>query len=562
MAQMELKRTIHELRRAATERQAAEAALRKSEERFQKFMNSGPAVAYIKDASGRFVYVNEPTARRFQIPAGDWIGKTGRGSSRPGRAPTRGRARPDRAQRRADGGGRRSRPDARTAARYWQSYKFLLHDGDRPEAGRRLVLRHHRAQGRRAGARTAGQRTARGVGGGQDASGFLPICASCKNIRDDAGYWQQIETLPERARRRGVHPRHLPGLRGEAVSRVRRSSSGTGKRTETSTPERPRAKSAKPQWKNRGRRKRQAFFRSASAYLRSPAPLLPLCGLCARPFDAMIAMTADTIAAVATPFGEGAIAMLRVSGPDALEIAGRVCRRRGRTGESSAPAVAPRDGCTRPTDRALDDVLVSVHRAPASYTGEDVVEITCHGGILVTRRVLEALLAAGARAAEPGEFTQRAFLNGKMDLTQAEAVMDLIRAQTDLALRAASRTTRRPPRASASTRLREDLLSLVAHVEAYIDFPDEDIDPDTGAALLARFDAAARGARRPAGHRRAGAHPARGRADGHLRRAERRQVQPAQRAGRPRTRHRQRDRPAPRATPSRSSSTCAACRCA
>ena len=199
-------------------------------------------------------------------------------------------------------------------------------------------------------------------------------------------------------------------------------------------------------------------------------------------------MTPETIAAVATPFGEGAIAMLRLSGPAALGIAGRVCRvARGGLAGLRARRLH-RAHFLSPDGSVLDDVLVSVYRAPASYTGEDLVEITCHGGILVTRRVLDALLVAGARAAEPGEFTQRAFLNGKMDLTQAEAVMDLIGAQTDLALRAASEQLagRLGQRVNG---LREDLLSLVANVEAYIDFPDEDIDPDTGAALLARFDA-------------------------------------------------------------------------
>ena len=200
-------------------------------------------------------------------------------------------------------------------------------------------------------------------------------------------------------------------------------------------------------------------------------------------------MTPDTIAAVASPFGEGAIAMLRVSGPAALEVAGRVCQPT-RGGELAAlpPRRLRRARLLSPDGATLDDAVVSVHRAPASYTGEDLVEITCHGGILVTRRVLDALLAAGARAAEPGEFTQRAFLNGKMDLTQAEAVMDLISAQTDLALRAAHEQLAGRLGQRVHT-LREDLLGLVAHVEAYIDFPDEDIDPDTGAALLARFDA-------------------------------------------------------------------------
>ncbi|MGH8163908.1 MAG: tRNA uridine-5-carboxymethylaminomethyl(34) synthesis GTPase MnmE, partial [Rhodanobacteraceae bacterium] len=126
-------------------------------------------------------------------------------------------------------------------------------------------------------------------------------------------------------------------------------------------------------------------------------------------------------------------------------------------------------------------------RAPASYTGEDVVEISCHGGVLVTARVWEACLHGGARAARPGEFTERAFLHGKLDLTQAEAVIDLIRAQTDLALRSANEQLegRLGERVS---QLREDLIALIAHLEAYIDFPDEDIEPDVGEAFLARLD--------------------------------------------------------------------------
>ncbi len=198
-------------------------------------------------------------------------------------------------------------------------------------------------------------------------------------------------------------------------------------------------------------------------------------------------MTPETIAAVATPFGEGAIALLRVSGPRAIAVVDRLAT----TAKTKPSAFPPRRqrlvALHDLTGQLLDESLLSVHRAPSSYTGEDVVEITCHGGILLTRRVLEALLAAGARAAEPGEFTQRAFLNGRMDLTQAEGVMDLIHAQTDLALRAASEQLagRLGERIAG---LREDLLSLVAHVEAYIDFPDEDIDPETGTALLARVD--------------------------------------------------------------------------
>ena len=197
-------------------------------------------------------------------------------------------------------------------------------------------------------------------------------------------------------------------------------------------------------------------------------------------------MTPDTIAAVATPPGEGAIALLRISGPEALEITSRLL-----AGKRQPTSFTPRRQylatILTPTGAPLDEVLVSVHPAPHSYTGENVVEITCHGGVLLTRRVLEAVLAAGARSAAPGEFTQRAFLNGKLDLTQAEAVMDLIQAQTDLALRAASEQLG-GQLGRRIIALREDLLGLVAHVEAYIDFPEEDIEPETGALLLDRLD--------------------------------------------------------------------------
>jgi tRNA modification GTPase len=137
----------------------------------------------------------------------------------------------------------------------------------------------------------------------------------------------------------------------------------------------------------------------------------------------------------------------------------------------------------------VDEGLAVFFAGPASYTGEDVIEFSGHGGVLVTRRVLDAVLASGARLADPGEFTQRAFLHGRLDLTQAEAVMDLISAQTDLALQAAHEQLagRLGERLLA---LRGEVLGLLAHVEAFIDFPEEDIDPDTGAVLVARLDAA------------------------------------------------------------------------
>lgn len=190
----------------------------------------------------------------------------------------------------------------------------------------------------------------------------------------------------------------------------------------------------------------------------------------------------DTIAALSTPPGEGAIALVRISGPEARRIAERVFH-----GGPLAPrrAVFGRivDG-----DEVIDEVVLTVFAAPASYTGEDVVEIAGHGGVVVSARVLRTVLEAGARAAGPGEFTQRAFLNGKLDLTQAEAVMDLIRARTPLAARAAAEQLRGRIGDEVGG-IREDLLNVVAHLEAFIDFPDEDIDPDTGAAMRERLTA-------------------------------------------------------------------------
>jgi len=177
--------------------------------------------------------------------------------------------------------------------------------------------------------------------------------------------------------------------------------------------------------------------------------------------------------------------VLRMSGPQSIAIADGVFRSKRRASE--LPPRVQQFGAIADASGVLDEVLLSVFRAPSSYTGEEMVEIACHGGILVTRRLLGLLLERGARLAGPGEFTQRAFLNGKMDLTQAEAVMDLIRAQTDLGLRAATEQLE-GRLGERICEIRAALLDLLAHVEAYIDFPEEDINPDTGAALLARLE--------------------------------------------------------------------------
>jgi tRNA modification GTPase len=194
----------------------------------------------------------------------------------------------------------------------------------------------------------------------------------------------------------------------------------------------------------------------------------------------------ETIAAISTPPGEGAIALVRVSGANAIDVADRIFR--GKELPSRFASHVQHFGeIFDATDRLIDQVMLSVHRAPASYTGEDLVEISCHGGTLVSAKVLEACLRAGARGARPGEFTERAFLNGKMDLTQAEAVIDLIRAKTDLALRSASEQLEGRLGAKINE-VRDELISLIAHIEASIDFPEEGITPDEGEKLRVRLD--------------------------------------------------------------------------
>ena len=193
----------------------------------------------------------------------------------------------------------------------------------------------------------------------------------------------------------------------------------------------------------------------------------------------------ETIAAISTAAGEAAIALVRISGEDAIAVADKIFR-----GKQRASDLQPHtqhlgeiieDGVT------IDQAMLAVHRAPTSYTGEDLVEISCHGGTLVTTKVLETCLRAGARAARPGEFTERAYLNGKIDLTQAEAVIDLIRAQTDLALRSATEQLR--GRLGDEFRaLRERLIEIIAHVEASMDFPEEGISPDDVTTIHNRLE--------------------------------------------------------------------------
>jgi len=226
----------------------------------------------------------------------------------------------------------------------------------------------------------------------------------------------------------------------------------------------------------------------------------------------MLASTGDTIAALATPVGTSAIALLRVSGSLAEPIAqellaadlsqagsGHECEHlANKTGRSPARAILKADTSPPPRtavradyrDRSgalLDDVLLTFFRAPASYTGEDTLEISCHGNPFIAQKILEDLIARGCRHATPGEFTQRAFLSGHMDLAQAEAVMDLIHARGERALAAANQQLRGALGRHMQA-LIDGLLAALARIEAYIDFPEEDLPPEDQSWVTAQIE--------------------------------------------------------------------------
>lgn len=199
----------------------------------------------------------------------------------------------------------------------------------------------------------------------------------------------------------------------------------------------------------------------------------------------------DTIAAIATPLGEGGLAVIRLSGADALAVADKCFVPVGKTSAKASAAASHtiHYGHIERAGKVVDEVLVAVMRAPRTFTREHVVEISCHGGLLVAKTILDLLLENGARLAEPGEFTKRAFLNGRIDLAQAEAVADLIHARTELALSAANEQLA-GKLSQRIEQLRDDLVKTLAHIEAHIDFPDEDIAPDTKDLLTQRLERA------------------------------------------------------------------------
>lgn len=183
-------------------------------------------------------------------------------------------------------------------------------------------------------------------------------------------------------------------------------------------------------------------------------------------------MKTDTIAAIATGLSNAGISIVRISGEDAFSIIDKIYRsKKGDKILSRERTHTIHYGYIMDNDQIIDEVMVAIMKAPNSYTREDTVEINCHGGIVVTRRILETVLKAGARIAEPGEFTKRAFLNGRIDLSQAEAVCDLIHARNELAIKNSIKQLRGKVR-DMIIKLREDILRDVAFIEAALDDPE------------------------------------------------------------------------------------------
>lgn len=185
-------------------------------------------------------------------------------------------------------------------------------------------------------------------------------------------------------------------------------------------------------------------------------------------------MSEKTVAAISTAQGEGGIGVIRISGDDALEIADKIFKNINGRKITEMKGYTAAFGKICNNGEEIDEAVALVFRAPNSYTGEDVVELSCHGGVFITKQVLRAVLSAGAVPAQAGEFTKRAFLNGKIDLTEAEAVIDIISAKSTSAARAALFAKEGVLRKKINS-VKDDLLSLAAHLSAWADYPEEDI---------------------------------------------------------------------------------------
>lgn len=185
----------------------------------------------------------------------------------------------------------------------------------------------------------------------------------------------------------------------------------------------------------------------------------------------------DTICAIATPIGEGGISIIRISGNNALDMASSIFRPKNKQDIKNMKTYTMRYGnvINAENNEIVDDVILSYMKGPYSYTGENVVEINCHGGVVATNRVLNEIVKAGARLSDPGEFTKRAFLNGKIDLSQAEAVIDIIRAKTELSMKSAIMQSK-GSLSKEIGELRKYLLNVLALIEYAVDFTEDDED--------------------------------------------------------------------------------------
>ena len=196
-----------------------------------------------------------------------------------------------------------------------------------------------------------------------------------------------------------------------------------------------------------------------------------------------------TIAAISTAQGEGGVGVIRISGSDSAMIADRVFKNINSKKLVDMKGYTAAYGKIIYNNEELDEAVALVFKAPHSYTGEDVVELSCHGGVYITKQVLRAVLDAGAVPAEAGEFTKRAFLNGKIDLTEAEAVIDIITAKSRSAARSAMCVKEGALRKRISS-VKDDLLSLTAHLSAWADYPEEDIAEVDDEMILSTCDKA------------------------------------------------------------------------
>lgn len=218
-----------------------------------------------------------------------------------------------------------------------------------------------------------------------------------------------------------------------------------------------------------------AFFRRMGHCAEGEvARRVPLRGVCN--------MLTDTIGAISTALGEGGIAVIRISGPDSIPAVNRLFRSKTELAKADSHTVHYGYVIDPATNERVEEVLVTLMKAPRSFTMEDVVEVSCHGGIISVKKVLELILDQGVRLAEPGEFTKRAFLNGRIDLTQAEAVIDLIRAKSDRAFKIALKQVEGTLSRQVKE-LRHQLVELMAHIEVNIDYPEHDVEELTNSFI-------------------------------------------------------------------------------